>query len=210
MAPHWAHLLQPPPASCWPRQGSRSAQLLALAMETQTQQLTPLLAWPLVASGRSKGPSMGPRGLWLCLGEDWLAGSTSMGAAQSWAGASASPSMSGECLASVRLHLSNKKAAVQGWATLSTLQHNSGRLKTSGQWTAGQHAAAATGRLVLLHGCETVSWRSGMQCMLLRSTEPQPVASSGTWRPGWSAHAWLTGAQIGVLTRLANCLSCAH
>ena len=82
------------------------------------QQLTPLLAWPLVASGRSKEPSTGPRGLWPCLGEVLLAGSTSMGAAQSWAGASASPSTSGECLANCRPQWSKSIAAVQSWAKI--------------------------------------------------------------------------------------------
>ena len=115
-AQRWAYLLQPPPASCWPRQGSRSAQPLASAMETRTQQPTPLLAWPLVASGRSKGPSMGPRGLWPCPGEVLLAGSTSMGAALSWAGASASPSTSGECPAIVKPQSSKLMAAVQSGA----------------------------------------------------------------------------------------------
>ena len=98
-------------------------------------------------------------------------------------------------------------AAVQSWAKGQHTQHVGWTLEDLGPVDCWSARWAATGRLLLLHGCETVRPSLGTQCMCHRSTKPQPVASRGPWRAGLLAHTWW---QIIGPDRLADCLSCGH
>ncbi len=176
-------------------------------METRTQQLTPLLAWPLVASGRSMGPSMAPRGLWLCLGEVLLADSTSMGAARSWAGASASPSTSGECLAVVRPQCVADWQQYRAGPRYSTRSMLGGHLRTSGQWTAGQHAGLQQAGCC---SCMAVRLSGRAWACSACVTEAQSPSQWPHVAPGAQGCLPIPGGRSLGLTRLADCLSCAH